>query len=166
MSLQSLLFPIVIIHVFTEQYIEKSLIIKETEPGNPSLAMRIWQAVQAINIQEVYRLIVTSDQTLVNTKYEDAVHHADVEYSDFGCKTTENQKAEACMRSEFPSNPVSCLHGCSLLHLACHSNSALMVELLLQFGADVNMRDYHGRTPLHHCISSGKNPLAKFLLRR
>ncbi|XP_050918398.1 ADP-ribosylation factor GTPase-activating protein AGD2 [Lathyrus oleraceus] len=55
--------------------------------------------------------------------------------------------------------------GWSLLHLACHSGITLMVELLLQFGADINMHDYHGRTPLHRCISSGKNSLAKFLLR-
>ncbi|KFK40755.1 hypothetical protein AALP_AA2G036600 [Arabis alpina] len=34
------------------------------------------------------------------------------------------------------------------------------------FDADINMRDYHGRTPLHHCIASGNNAFAKVLLRR
>lgn len=142
--------------------------IKETRPGIPSsLAKRIWQAVQAINVREVYRLIVTSDAPLVNTKYDDVVHHAEAEYLDPGCKTiVKQQSPEASLRSGVPDKPVSCLQGCSLLHLACHYDSALMVELLLQFGADVNMCDYHGKTPLHHCISSGKNPLAKFLLRR
>ncbi|KAF7827528.1 ADP-ribosylation factor GTPase-activating protein AGD4-like isoform X1 [Senna tora] len=143
------------------KYIEKSLIIKESIPGNPSRAVRVWQAVQAINIREVYRLIVTSDPNLVNTKYDDVLGHADAENIDFGCQTTDNRQGP-----EAPNNPVSSLEGCSLLHLACHSNSSLMAELLLQFGADVNMRDYHGKTPLHHCISSGKNALAKFLLRR
>ncbi|MCD7457349.1 ADP-ribosylation factor GTPase-activating protein agd4 [Datura stramonium] len=41
-----------------------------------------------------------------------------------------------------------------------------MLELLLQFGADINRRDFHGRTPLQHCIGNGRNHLAKFLLRR
>ncbi|KAJ4869438.1 ADP-ribosylation factor GTPase-activating protein AGD4 [Raphanus sativus] len=38
--------------------------------------------------------------------------------------------------------------------------------LVTSFGADPNMRDYHGRTPLHHCISSGNHKFAKILLRR
>ncbi|KAI9073531.1 hypothetical protein K1719_044527 [Acacia pycnantha] len=140
------------------KYIEKSLINKETVPGNPSFALRIWQAVQALNVREVYRLIVTSDAALVNTKYDDAAHHAEAENLDLRCSTTESQQD--------PDNPVSCVQGCSLLHLACHSGSELMVELLLQFGADINVRDSHGKTPLHLCISRGKNPLAKLLLRR
>jgi Arf-GAP with coiled-coil, ANK repeat and PH domain-containing protein len=73
---------------------------------------------------------------------------------------------EACLRIKEANETESCFRGWSILHLACNSDSTLMVELLLQFGADINMCDYHGRTPLHHCISSGKNPLAKFLLRR
>lgn len=108
----------------------------------------------------MYRLIVTSTSNLINTtKYEDAVHHAaDAE--------GHQHDPEACLRIKETDETERCLRDWSLLHLACHSDSTLMVELLLQFGADVNMRDYHGRTPLHHCITSGKNPLAKFLLRR
>ncbi|RDY07436.1 ADP-ribosylation factor GTPase-activating protein AGD2 [Mucuna pruriens] len=139
------------------KYVEKSLIIREEDiPENPPVSIRIWQAVQAENVREVYRLIVTSTTNLINTKY-DEVHQADAE--------GHQHDSEACLRFE-TTETERCFRGWSLLHLACHSEGALMVELLLQFGADVNICDYHGRTPLHHCISSGKNQLAKFLLRR
>uniref|UniRef100_M1CJI7 Gcn4-complementing protein n=2 Tax=Solanum tuberosum TaxID=4113 RepID=M1CJI7_SOLTU len=59
-----------------------------------------------------------------------------------------------------------CLQGCSLLHLACNGETPVMLELLLQFGSDINRRDFHGRTPLQHCIGNGRHHLAKFLLRR
>lgn len=115
----------------------------------------------------MYRLIVTSNSNLINTKYDDVVHHADAKDLNLGLIIEGHQHdLEACLRIKETNETARCFYGWSLLHLACHSDSALMVELLLQFGADVNMHDYHGRTPLHHCISSGKNPLAKFLLRR
>ncbi|KAK7264157.1 hypothetical protein RJT34_31761 [Clitoria ternatea] len=141
------------------KYIEKSLIIQEEYiPKYPSVSTRIWLAVQAVNVREVYRLIVTSTSNVINTKYEDDVHHADGK--------GHQHDPEACLRVIETNESERCFRGWSLLHLACHSNSALMVELLLQFGADVNMPDFHGRTPLHHCISCGKTQLAKFLLRR
>lgn len=71
-----------------------------------------------------------------------------------------------CQQMKDPREPANCLQGCSLLHLACHQGNPVMLELLLQFGADINMQDFHGRTPLHHCISMGNNSLAKFLLKR
>ncbi|GAU44929.1 hypothetical protein TSUD_91320 [Trifolium subterraneum] len=141
------------------KYVEKSLVIREEDtPENPSVSAKIWQAVQDINVREVYRLIVTSTSNPINTKYDDVVPHSDTEGN--------QHDPEACLRIKETDEREACFRGWSILHLACHSDSTLMVELLLQFGADINTRDYHGRTPLHHCISSGKNPLAKFLLRR
>ncbi|CAI8616788.1 unnamed protein product [Vicia faba] len=141
------------------KYAEKSLVIREEDiPEKPSVSTKIWQAVQAITVREVYRLIVTSTSNPINTKFEEAVSHAETE--------NHQHDPEACLRIKEANETESCFRGWSLLHLACHSGSTLMVELLLQFGADINMRDYHGRTPLHRCISSGKNSLAKFLLRR
>lgn len=56
--------------------------------------------------------------------------------------------------------------GCTLLHLAGSLGELATVELLLQYGADVNRRDGLGRTPLHYCIMGRNNPAAKLLLSR
>ncbi|XP_031371963.1 ADP-ribosylation factor GTPase-activating protein AGD1-like [Punica granatum] len=55
-----------------------------------------------------------------------------------------------------------------LLHLACQTETADigMVELLLQYGANVNASDSKGRTPLHHCIIRQRTAIAKLLLDR
>lgn len=59
-----------------------------------------------------------------------------------------------------------CFEGCSLLHLACQTADIGMVELLLQYGANVNATDLKGRTPLHHCALKGRHSFAKLLLSR
>lgn len=59
-----------------------------------------------------------------------------------------------------------CFEGCSLLHLACQTADIGMIELLLQYGANVNALDLKGRTPLHHCVLKGRHSLAKLLLSR
>ncbi|KAL5979449.1 hypothetical protein ACLOJK_019353 [Asimina triloba] len=58
------------------------------------------------------------------------------------------------------------LDGCSLLHLACHNADVGMIELLLQYGANINAPDLKGQTPLHHCILKGRTLFAKLLLSR
>ncbi|XP_034672817.1 ADP-ribosylation factor GTPase-activating protein AGD3-like isoform X1 [Vitis riparia] len=68
--------------------------------------------------------------------------------------TTEDQSIEGCH------------DGCSLLHLACQAADIGMVELLLQYGADINASDSMGQTPLHHCIIRGRTAIAKILLKR
>lgn len=57
-------------------------------------------------------------------------------------------------------------NGSSVLHLACLASDAGMVDLLLQYGADINACDSRGRTPLHYCITRGKPAAAKVLLVR
>ncbi|GAU25473.1 hypothetical protein TSUD_71270 [Trifolium subterraneum] len=56
--------------------------------------------------------------------------------------------------------------GSSVLHLACLTSDAGMVDLLLQHGADVNACDSRSWTPLHYCITRGKTAAAKVLLLR
>lgn len=56
--------------------------------------------------------------------------------------------------------------GCSLLHLACITADIGMVELLLQYGANINISDAIGRTPLHYCTMRGKSALGKMLIMR
>ncbi|XP_059442994.1 ADP-ribosylation factor GTPase-activating protein AGD4-like isoform X2 [Corylus avellana] len=152
------------------KYVEKLLVIREvTASGIPSHATNIWHAVKNNNLREVYRLIVMSERNIINTTFDDVVgvdlyHHVDAQ--DLDTMERKQYDPAVCDRIKDSKEPGNCLQGCSLLHLACDSGKPLMLELLLQFGAYINMCDFHGRTPLHHCISRGNNPLAKFLLRR
>ncbi|KAJ0038944.1 hypothetical protein Pint_22633 [Pistacia integerrima] len=160
---------------FLNQYVEKLLVIKDkTASQNQSQAISIWEAVKAQNLQEVYHLIVTSEVDIINTTYDDVVgvdlyHHVDdAEESEFDGQKAKrkNYDPAVCQRITDANDPGICLQGCSLLHLACHFGNPVMLELLIQFGANINLRDFHGRTALHHCISTRNNPFAKLLLRR
>lgn len=148
------------------KYVEKRLISQEeATSSSPSYATRIWEAVKSNDIREVYRLIVTSSTNIVNTTY-DEVAGADLFHNYHEHDSSGKNDPLACKKMDY-SKPESCLQGCTLLHLACsNSGNQVMLELLLQFGADINRSDYHGRTPLHHCIFSGNNKLAKYMIRR
>lgn len=56
--------------------------------------------------------------------------------------------------------------GCSLLHLACLTADLGMVELLLQYGANIHASNSKGQTPLHQCIINRRPSIAKLLLTR
>ncbi|GMJ13393.1 VAN3-like protein2, ARF-GAP domain 2 [Hibiscus trionum] len=156
------------------KYVSKLFIIRDPEQhGVSQNHVNIWHAVKADNLREVYHLIATSDTNIVNTTFDDVFsvkwyHHVDAYNKSIDSHTEQwiQNDPSACQRIKNSDDPSSCLQGCSLLHLACQSGNPVMVELLLLFGADINMRDFHGRTPLHHCISTGMNKLAKHLLKR
>lgn len=153
------------------QYVRKLLVNKEAVTPRDLSASTLWEAVKSNNLREVYRLILASDVNIVNSTYEDMVG-CSLDNDEIGskqsCHDPEIIQSDpaTCKRIESSGDPGSCLQGCSLLHLACHGGSLVMLELLLQLGADVNKCDLHGRTPLQHCIMKGNNVMAKFLLRR
>ncbi|XP_028096433.1 ADP-ribosylation factor GTPase-activating protein AGD4-like isoform X1 [Camellia sinensis] len=156
------------------KYVEKLLVNKAANLSSiPSQAAYIWEAVKTNNLREVYRLIVTSSENIINTTYDEVFdvnlyHHVDEEDPQIGFHAVQKKQNDpvVCQKIKDSAKPENCLQGCSLLHLACHRGNPVMLELLLQFGADMNRCDYHGRTPLHHCIAKRNNQLAKFLLKR
>ncbi|KAK9076277.1 hypothetical protein SSX86_004610 [Deinandra increscens subsp. villosa] len=155
------------------KYVEKRLISQEETTSNntPSYATRIWKATETNNIREVYRLIATSDTNIINSTYDevagaDLFHNLHEQDSSKGSENTNPLACKKMKEIKDTRKPETCLQGCTLLHLACDLGHEVMLELLLQFGADINRPDYHGRTPLHHCIFFGNNKLAKYIIRR
>ncbi|PHT54062.1 ADP-ribosylation factor GTPase-activating protein AGD4, partial [Capsicum baccatum] len=149
------------------KYVDKQIVNKEAFGPSNNRAALIWEAVKSNNVKEVYRIIVVSDVNIINTIYDEVegatmyheIHENDSKLG-FQDSQKKHQNPAACQEIKL------CLQGCSLLHLACNGETPVMLELLLQFGADINRRDFHGRTPLQHCIGNGRHHMAKFLLRR
>lgn len=127
----------------------------------------IWEAVKTNDLQKAYHLIAASTVSIVNTTFHHVVGvSSSPDLDEDSEKSRESDNASSCGRDSDSKESMNSLRGCSLLHLACQNGNQVMVELLLQFGADINVRDSHGRTPLHQCISQKNNTLAKLLLRR
>ncbi|KAF5939523.1 hypothetical protein HYC85_023782 [Camellia sinensis] len=174
MSLHLQYLDLFFVVLMTTHYVEKLLVNKAANLSSiPSQAAYIWEAVKTNNLREVYRLIVTSSENIINTTYDEVFdvnlyHHVDEEDPQIGFHAVQKKQNDpvVCQKIKDSAKPENCLQGCSLLHLACHRGNPVMLELLLQFGADMNRCDYHGRTPLHHCIAKRNNQLAKFLLKR
>ena len=57
----------------------------------------------------------------------------------------------------------SCFPPCRILHLAVHYGLVPIVELLLQHGVEVDLRDGIGQTPLHWVVNSD---YAEFLVSK
>jgi hypothetical protein len=55
--------------------------------------------------------------------------------------------------------------GISLLHLACWKNRVKMAALLIEFGADLTLRDRKGRTPLDVAIAHNRPKCVGVLMR-
>ncbi|KAL7261427.1 hypothetical protein ACSBR1_006972 [Camellia fascicularis] len=121
------------------KYEDKLLVRRPRD--NHTVAQQIWEAVRINDKKAVYRHIVNSEAD-VNSVHEQV-------YSG----TSEGHAMED-------------LQGCSLLHLACETADIGMLELLLQYGANINASDLRGQTPLHRCILGGKATFVKLLLSR
>ncbi|KAL6551304.1 ADP-ribosylation factor GTPase-activating protein agd3 [Orobanche minor] len=173
------------------KYAEKLFVRKPRE--NHSVAKHMWNAVRAGDKKSVYGLIVNSE-TALHAKYEQGTGGSSSNPSPTLAKVMLLQEQTAlgpysgCLGAEVlhksfsgsfnPANTsegnssncnnasIEDLDGCSLLHLACETGDIGMIELLLQYGANVNAADSRSLTPLHHCINKGRTAFAKLLLSR
>ncbi|KAJ7945630.1 ADP-ribosylation factor GTPase-activating protein [Quillaja saponaria] len=140
------------------KYSEKAFVrLMKDEQQLLLVKQKVWDSVCANDKKAVYRHIVSSGIDINSiTKQASSSYSLNMPSSsslNASCKS-ENQKME-----DIPD-------GFTLLHLACLTADLGMVELLLQYGADMNASDSSDRTPLHYCIIRGKTAAAKMLLLR
>ncbi|KAK9113346.1 hypothetical protein Syun_020143 [Stephania yunnanensis] len=165
------------------KYSDKLFVYKhEDEQRYLSVAQEMWDSVRSNDKKALYRHIVTSEINVnaVNgptslclslTLARAMLHESSLDRNS-GCSARNSLDIPTSTSSlnsvstNKDRNPEECLEGCSLLHLACQTADLGMIELLLQYGADINARDSRGRTPLHHCILRGRTLFAKLLLSR
>ncbi|KAH7653699.1 Arf-GAP with coiled-coil ANK repeat and PH domain-containing protein [Dioscorea alata] len=170
------------------KYAEKAFVRKPKPEQSPLLiAQQMWDSVQANNKKAVYHLIVASNAN-VNVIYGQTSFVSPLTLAkamllqEQPSALLDNSSSfpgdESHLKSSAPSslNSLSAnednnesgeiIEGLTLLHLACQTADVGMVELLLQYGANVNITDMKGRTPLQHCIAKGRHVITKLLLSR
>ncbi|KAK9668971.1 hypothetical protein RND81_13G099900 [Saponaria officinalis] len=176
--------PVAVKELFIHAKYEEKVFVRKMKGHQHvfSVSQQMWESVRANNKKAVYRLIVCSGAdvnavhqlpTSVKSFVMARVRHTEeaplVHDSVTGRAISADRAASRSMTS-FNKGKVTLredsLDGCSLLHLACQYADVGMVELLLQYGADINFLDPGGQTPLHHCITGRKADIAKVLLMR
>ncbi|KAL5167541.1 ADP-ribosylation factor GTPase-activating protein AGD3 [Glycine soja] len=155
------------------KYAEKLFVRKPKDNQYRLLvAQQIWEAVHANDKKAVYRYIVNSDVD-VNAVYEPTCSSSltlakvmllQEQTSHDHSSTLAGNTLDWSSTKE--GQVMDNLDGCTLLHLACETADIGMVELLLQYGANVNATDSRGQTPLHRCILKGRSTFARLLLSR
>jgi Arf-GAP/coiled-coil/ANK repeat/PH domain-containing protein len=165
------------------QYAEKAFVRKKDDQDILSVAEQVWGSVRGNDKKAVYRQIVNSGAD-VNAIHGQAVFSMSITLS----KVMQLEEQESfdpivdCIAGDSSDKPSSSnlnspqksedqltehvSEHCSLLHLACLTADVGMVELLLQYGANINASDSRGRTPLHYCSISRRTASAKMLLTR
>ncbi|XP_004492021.1 ADP-ribosylation factor GTPase-activating protein AGD3 [Cicer arietinum] len=164
------------------KYAEKLFVRKPKDSQYRLLvAQQIWEAVRANDKKAVYRYIVNSDVD-VNVVYEQACNNSltlakvmllqEQASHDNGSNLAGNTLdwSSNCplnlVSTKEGGQPMDNLVGSTLLHVACETADIGMVELLLQYGANINATDLRGQTPLHRCILKGRSTIARLLLSR
>ncbi|TVU29118.1 hypothetical protein EJB05_20668 [Eragrostis curvula] len=140
------------------KYVDRLLLARDTN----QITIDILEAIRRNDVRAAYHILVTANVS-PNMTYDDLskdVHH------DPSVPGRMLLDPASCEITEESGKLEGCLQGCSLLHLACQYGHPVMVELLLLFGADINMQDFHGRTPLHRCVQKKNDDLTKHLLKR
>ncbi|XWS63483.1 hypothetical protein CRYUN_Cryun06bG0101600 [Craigia yunnanensis] len=163
------------------KYAEKLFVCKlKVEQYPHSVAQQIWEGVHANDKKAVYRYIVNCEAD-VNAVYEQSSgslltlakvmllqEHANVDNSSYitGDSSDRSSARSFNLVGSREGQTMDDLDGCTLLHLACETADNCMLELLLQYGANINAMNSRGQMPLHRCILKGKAALAKLLLAR
>lgn len=163
------------------QYAEKLFVDKPKDNQYRLLvAQQVWEAVRANDKKAVYRYIVNYEVD-VNAVYEQTCGSSLTLAKVMLLQEQTSHDHNSTLAgnsfdwsSSYPLNLVGMkdgqtmddLEGCTLLHLACETTDIGMLELLLQYGANVNATDLRGQTPLHRCILKGRSTLARLLLSR
>ncbi|KAF3443063.1 hypothetical protein FNV43_RR16984 [Rhamnella rubrinervis] len=139
------------------KYVEKAF-VRHTK-GNKqhhSVEQQLWKGVCANDKKAVYRYIVSFE--------------ADIKLVAAQELKSDSKKSSSSLLNSLYGNEDQRIEynpkGCSLLHLACQTADVGMVELLLQYGANINVADSKGQTPLHYCVMKGNHAVAKMLLMR
>uniref|UniRef100_A0A0E0K2P5 ADP-ribosylation factor GTPase-activating protein AGD2-like n=1 Tax=Oryza punctata TaxID=4537 RepID=A0A0E0K2P5_ORYPU len=140
------------------KYVDKLLIAKDTN----QITIDILEAVRTNDVRAAYRILVLADVSpnMIYDELNNDVHH------DPSVTDGKLFDPASCDVKDDSGKPEGCRQGCSLLHIACQYGHSIMAELLLLFGADINKQDFHGRTPLHHCVRRKNDSLTKHLLKR
>ncbi|PWA88460.1 ARF GTPase-activating protein [Artemisia annua] len=149
--------------------------VRKPKDHNSLVAQHIWEAVGANDKKSVYRLIVNFEAD-VNHVYEQGSCNSSLTLAKAMLLQEQQIMGDMSGKSSSAVAGTSEGHGhgygteefdgCTLLHLACETADVGMIELLLQYGANINVFSSRGQTPLHHCILRGKAACAKLLLTR
>ncbi|KAJ6875897.1 ADP-ribosylation factor GTPase-activating protein AGD1 isoform X2 [Populus alba x Populus x berolinensis] len=138
------------------KYAQKVFVFKSRDNQHP-VVQQMWESIHANDKKAVYRHIVCSgvDVNAIHgqASFSDSLNKLSASY------LTSLNRSEDQLIKEISD-------GCPLLHLACLTADNGLVELLLQYGANINASDSKGHTALHYCIISKRYPIAKLLLRR
>lgn len=163
------------------KYAEKVFVRKPKQ--NRPVAQQMWDAVHANDKKAVYWLIVNSEPDL-NASSEQVTCNSSLTLAKVMMMQEQSalDPCSSCLDSELlqrtfsgslnvastgsGNNYLEDVDGWYLLHLACETADIGMIELLLQYGANINAVDSRGHTPLHRCIIRGKSSLVKLLLTR
>ncbi|KAK6924605.1 Ankyrin repeat, partial [Dillenia turbinata] len=158
------------------KYAEKHFVRKIKDDRNHiSVARQMWDSVQANDKKALYRLIISSGADLNSVcsqialpakmvQLQEQGRHdqgSDCLVNDYSKKSPQNQSM-ACENQPMEES----IDGCSLLHLACQTADIGMIELLLQYGININTSDSRRQTPLRHCMIREKTAFVKLLLSR